>query len=714
MAFLRLITSALLLETIIAMLTTRRLQHLARRQITTRLAAMAMALAVLLYGTCAISTAQQIQGTETVGPLVGFVGDRTAHILYRPGETEGTLRLTVFTTDGKAMQSVDSIAQEKNDFVAKFVVQGLQPATSYQYQIEDAGTPGKRLVNPSELNAFTTADLARKGHTVTVAFVSCVESVPNPIWDEMGQLGIDTLCLMGDTPYIDQTELGIVRKKHREFLQIPGIASMVAKTPTVGTWDDHDFGLNNANGLSTMAGKLNTRRAFVEYRAHSQYGTGTEGVYHKIDLGMIEVFLLDPRYFSQTAKSPVDPSQPTCFGAEQWEWLLESLKASRAPFKVLAFGEIWQDKKNRETDDLFTYWYERDALLDFIKQEGISGVTLLGGDIHVARHLIHPQRIGYDLHDFIVSPGHDHVISRLNVYHPSLEWSLVEGNQFLTLTADGTTEPPLLTAQFWQPNGKINREVKIPLDKMMPEHSREEQSSLRASWSFSEDAENRSILGSRINATLHNQATLDKQSGQNRSAVRLTRESQSYISVPRSFLDDNSAAHSVSLWFKPSSLPRHASNDRYFLLESTAEGEPSAKQAWHLSLGLRPTESPEKINLQLYTVTLKPASQPEGAPEAVSQGPFDTVIDRTRVADRWNQVAFTFNSRELRLYLDGELLSSHLLPIPGPAAEWGGLVMGGHRAGVGRNFDGWLRDVTIWQEQLKDEEITQLFRVGKR
>ena len=38
---------------------------------------------------------------------------------------------------------------------------------------------------------------------------------------------------------------------------------------------------------------------------------------------------------------------------------------------------------------MFTYWYERDALLDFIKSEGISGVILLGGDIHVA-HLIHP------------------------------------------------------------------------------------------------------------------------------------------------------------------------------------------------------------------------------------------------------------------------------------------------------------------------------------
>jgi hypothetical protein len=87
---------------------------------------------------------------------------------------------------------------------------------------------------------------------------------------------------------------------------------------------------------------------------------------------------------------------------------------------------------------MFTYWYERDALLDFVKHERISGVVLHGGDIHVSRYLIHPRRVGYDLHDFIMSPGHNRIIPSLNVYHPSLEWSLVEGQQFLFLEADPT------------------------------------------------------------------------------------------------------------------------------------------------------------------------------------------------------------------------------------------------------------------------------------
>ena len=40
---------------------------------------------------------------------------------------------------------------------------------------------------------------------------------------------------------------------------------------------------------------------------------------------------------------------------------------------------IWDDKKNGEKDDWGTYYYERDAIFDLIKQEKIPGCLLLGG-----------------------------------------------------------------------------------------------------------------------------------------------------------------------------------------------------------------------------------------------------------------------------------------------------------------------------------------------
>lgn len=638
---------------------------------------------------------------DVVGPIVGTVESTTAHILYRPGTAETQLQLSVLA-DGQVVQRVAGVSNSENDFVARFSVKGLKAATTYSYRIED--TDGRALVTPDEAHSFTTANLVRKDNRVSVAFASCVDIEPNGIWKEMAKLQVDTVCLMGDTPYIDSSNLRTVRDRHRRFLQMPDLAALGSHTPVIGTWDDHDFGRNNGNGRNMMKGKGDTRRGFVEYRAHSQFGNGTEGVYHKVDLGMMDVFLLDPRYFSQTEPSPVDKTQPTCFGADQWKWLLKNLRESKAPFKVLATGSIWQDKKNSETDDMFTYWYERDALLDFIKAEKIGGVVLLGGDIHVARHLIHPQRVGYDLHDFVISPGHKRVITSLDVYHPSLEWSLVEGWQFLKLTADGTTDDPILIAEFRQPDEKVNRKVVIRLSQMTPQVKDAATAGLRARWSFDKDLSNGSALGDRINGQSNNGAGI-VDGGISGSAVQFEAARQQYLTVPRSFLDDNSDAHTVSLWFKPTSLPAHGSDVRSFLLESTAEGKPSDNSAWHLSLGLRASSNREKVNLQLFTHTLKSAARPEAAPNAASQGPFDALVDRARLLNNWNHVAFTFNSKSLTLFLNGEQIATHDLPTPGPASEFGGLIIGGHRAGTGRNFDGLIDEVIVWQRVLGDREL---------
>ena len=99
------------------------------------------------------------------------------------------------------------------------------------------------------------------------------------------------------------------------------------------------------------------------YRANSSFGkdpTGrpqverfgpARGIQTSFRWGPIEVFLIDPRWFSRTEPSWADPALPGCIGKAQWEWLRTSLKASRAPFKALATGMIWDDKKNSEKDD---------------------------------------------------------------------------------------------------------------------------------------------------------------------------------------------------------------------------------------------------------------------------------------------------------------------------------------------------------------------------
>ncbi|MDB2673698.1 alkaline phosphatase D family protein [Akkermansiaceae bacterium] len=648
---------------------------------------------------------------DPVGPYVGSVSTTEAHFLYSPGSIEKKLQLSVLSKDGKVVGKAVSTSLKAQDFVAKFHVGGLDDGVDYQYRIDELTADGRAaiLLNGADYH-FKTIDASRKTK-VKAVLLSCVKKKDTaPVWEEIGRLDPDLLCLSGDTPYVDTTNLAKIRAKHRAFLQEAPLARLGRGTPVVGTWDDHDFGLNNGNGLSLGTGAKATRKGFVEYRAHANFGTGDGGVYHKSDLGALEIFHLDPRSFSQLSPSPVDPSQPTCFGKGQWAWIKKSLKESKALFKVLSMGAIWQDKKNGETDDMFTYWYERDALLDFIKEEGIKGVVLHGGDIHVSRYLKHPQRVGYDLHDFIVSPGHNSIIPSLNVYHPSLEWSLVEGQQFITLEVDPTRDDPTLVATFRQPGGKVNHEVIIKHSELVPAS---EPSLLRAYWSFDEDFGNQSPLGKRLDGKADRGAMIAKGKGIVGAALKIERDKEQYVSIPRSFLDDNSAGHSVSCWIRPTKLPAHGSKARHFILESTAEGKPDNKGAYHLSLELSPSSDGSEIALRTHTHCLVPAVNARAAPTARAQGPFQTSHSRELLKNKWSHLVMVFDSRTIRIYLNGISVALHELAVPGPASEFGGLVIGGHRAGEGRNFDGLIDELSIWQRVLTPKDVALLYGDGR-
>lgn len=191
-----------------------------------------------------------------------------------------------------------------------------------------------------------------------------------------------------------------------------------------------------------------------------------EGVYTPFRRGPVEVFLLDPRWFSRTEPSWADPSQTTGIGRVQWEWFRTALSESTATFKAIATGMIWDDKKNSESDDWHTYAHEREAIFDFIAAERIPGCFLMGGDIHVSRALNYGPRVGYDLWQFIVSPLHDSTIPSLNVPHPDLVHSAVEPHVFLKLVADTTVAQPTLTATWINRAGDRLFEVHRTADQM--------------------------------------------------------------------------------------------------------------------------------------------------------------------------------------------------------------------------------------------------------
>jgi len=400
--------------------------------------------------------AQSDSEPAAVGPIVGHVSYNEANIWYRPRHS-GTYELRLRESETTETKSFLATSDPKNDLCLTWQATDLKAATTYHYEILESGN----VLPGTGSQSLTTAPPEQAETEISLAFGSCAESRPLALWSQMEEHDVDGLVLLGDTPYIDSTVLATQRTKHREFLSIPELSNFGRCRPVWGTWDDHDFGRNDSDGK--LVGKENSRKAFTEYRALATYGQDEQGVYTKFRRAGVEVFLLDTRWFARTESSPVDSDKPSLLGKRQWEWLLDGLQRSTAPFKVIACGMIWDNKRNTESDDWSTYSHERDALFQFIGKEEISGVVLIGGDIHCSRWLQYKteESVGYAIRQFIVSPIHARVIPTLNIPHPDLIKGAAMPNVWLRLDVDTTASDPSLHAQWVQMNGRQMWDVKL-------------------------------------------------------------------------------------------------------------------------------------------------------------------------------------------------------------------------------------------------------------
>jgi len=391
----------------------------------------------------------------THGPFIGHVSTEDAMVWARCS-APGAYRLVC--RGGGASEAIavsTATAHEDGDLCVVWRLTGLEPGQRYTCEIE-SGSPGP-LVATAMGASFVTAPSQSAPIVTRLAIGSCSreDAGSAAVWRRMAALDPHVVVLLGDTPYIDSTELEVQRARYRDFASVSELADLVSRRPLYATWDDHDFGANDTDG--TLAGKEISRRAFIEYHANPSYGDGSSGIYTSFRHGSVEVFLLDTRYFAATEPSPADRDRPTLLGSAQWSWLTSRLRASTAPFKLLASGMIWNGAvRPGKPDHWETYAHERDALFRFIGEQGISGVVLLGGDIHRTRVLRYDTTdvVGYPLTELVTSPIHGDVIETANVPHPALVHDSGEPHSFLLLTVDATVSPPTLLAEFQNAAGR--------------------------------------------------------------------------------------------------------------------------------------------------------------------------------------------------------------------------------------------------------------------
>ncbi len=305
-----------------------------------------------------------------------------------------------FTGPVKADRAVASPA---SDYCLVLRASGLDADTTYYYRLRYAGVLDRFQPIPHRTR---TAPAGRADFSV--AFGSCCRVQGDDrqrIFSVVEKLEPSLFLWLGDNIYGDSDQPAIHADLYRRGRVVESLVPLLRSTPQLAIWDDHDFGYNDSDGANPVKAQL--LQLFKDYWANPAYGEpGNPGIYFKHSHAGIDFFFLDGRYHRDPSRGPQRAGR-TMLGERQKQWLKDELAASRAPFKVIASGGGWSTAERAEGGDSWAvYLGERDEILDFIRDRGITGVVCISGDSHMGELNCIPRSAagGYDIYDFCSSP----------------------------------------------------------------------------------------------------------------------------------------------------------------------------------------------------------------------------------------------------------------------------------------------------------------------
>ncbi len=376
--------------------------------------------------------------TLTHGPLLGALTTDTARVWVR---TDATRPVALLVADNAAMLDERVAAwaypAAADDFTATLVAECLEPGATYWYEVLVDGLPVMDRALP-----FTTPPARGTGAEARLTFGSCTKEAEQPAFASALADAPDLFVFAGDNHYANSSDLGSIRWFYRWSLEREERADLVARVPTVATWDDHDFLGNDT--LGTAPGREDTLRAFTEYWANPSYGLpGAPGVYTALAWGDVDVFLLDDRY-----SRGVDPA--SMLGAAQYGWLVDALLASDATFKFVVSGSQWSD--TGRGDSWYEFRDERTALFDALAAANVGGVVLVSGDIHRSELRLLDREGAYDLPEITSSPMAQTSITTCASDDAELV-ACYAAISYVTVDVDTRLADPTLTATLRDVNG---------------------------------------------------------------------------------------------------------------------------------------------------------------------------------------------------------------------------------------------------------------------
>jgi hypothetical protein len=231
-------------------------------------------------------------------------------------------------------------------------------------------------VTVGPVRSFRVLPKAGSAAKATIAIGSCASQF-GPAFDRIAERSPDAFVWQGDLNYPDtngplaQTVPGYAGI-WRDFLAGDRLRPILDTTLFAAQRDDHDYGVQDANATNLVPWGLEPWDALMERR-----------LYYRFSAGLADFWVLDQRRHKSDPKGEDTPAK-TLLGTRQRDWLLRTLAASRAPFKVICSPCTLAPMSANQRDGSWAAGFtaERDLLLAHVR-ERVSGKTLfVTGDTH--------------------------------------------------------------------------------------------------------------------------------------------------------------------------------------------------------------------------------------------------------------------------------------------------------------------------------------------
>ena len=284
---------------------------------------------------------------------------------------------------------------------------------------------GMRLVKLLSLLLLSVIWLgayAQSSPDIRIAFGSCNRSdKTQSYWTQIEKQHPHLWIWTGDIIYGDSPDSTVLASKYNIQKLAPEYKAFRQSTAVTGTWDDHDYGIND--GGKEWHAKVMAKRQFINFIGFSDNHPihQHKGIYNSYMIshveGDVKVINLDTRSFRDTltpstiANRRYDINKTgDVLGEAQWEWLASELNDPEidlfvisSSIQVIAEDHGWEKWANLPE--------ARKRLFKLLEKAHPKAVVIISGDRHIAEYsVLSLAGLPYPLFD-ITSSGLTHTWS---------------------------------------------------------------------------------------------------------------------------------------------------------------------------------------------------------------------------------------------------------------------------------------------------------------